>query len=254
MTADVMSAVKDAMDPIERAKAIDAPHRGADQAGAAGPAGQDHRDLRDAGREVLRDVHLDGAARRPPGLRPAPVHRRVRRRGRQLGVAAAHWRLLLHAGLRRARRQAGRARGGQRALPPEAVPQGEPGRRQRGGFRLHPRLSGPHLPPPDLVLHGVRGEPADAVRRRPERVADQDDGGPGARGPGDGAEVRRAHQGAGQHDEELPGQAGGDEAAAARRREAAGRSGPSEVHRCGPAAQGRLRNRARADRQGLRRE
>ena len=83
--------------------------RGTDQAGAEGPAGQDHRDLRDAGREVLRDVHLDDAARRPPGLRAAPVHWRVRRRGRQLGVAASHWRLLLRAGLRRARREAGRA-------------------------------------------------------------------------------------------------------------------------------------------------
>ena len=79
VTADVMSAVKDAMDPIERAKAIDARTAGTHQAGAEGPAGEDDRDLRDAGREVLRDVHLDGPARCPPGLCPAPLHWRVRR-------------------------------------------------------------------------------------------------------------------------------------------------------------------------------
>ena len=56
--------------------------------------------------------------RRAPGLRPAPRDRQLRRRDRQLGVAAPHRRLLVLPRVRRQGRQAGRLLAGQRPVPP----------------------------------------------------------------------------------------------------------------------------------------
>ena len=123
VTADVMSAVKDSMDPSERAKAIDAriaeltKRRRSDcRASAIGS-------LRDAApgksyvmfiSTVLRDVRLAYVPPRSIG---------------EFGGEDDNWVWPRHTGdfsfLRAyvgARRQAGGARAGQRALPPEALP------------------------------------------------------------------------------------------------------------------------------------
>ena len=83
---------------------------------------------------------------RAPGLRAAGIDRQVRRRHRQLDVAAPHRRLRLPARLRLEGRQVGRLLQGQRAVPAEACAQGEPARRGSGRLRDGGRLSGPHQP------------------------------------------------------------------------------------------------------------
>ncbi|MBK8241591.1 MAG: S46 family peptidase [Deltaproteobacteria bacterium] len=86
--------------------------------------------------------------RRSPGVRATFVGRQLRRRGRQLDVAAAHGRLLAAARVCRPERRSGHARGHQRALPTRATPAARARRRRarrlRGGAglpRLDPALS-----------------------------------------------------------------------------------------------------------------
>ncbi len=71
--------------------------------------------------------------RRAPGLRAAAQRRQLRRRGRQLDVAAPHRRLLVLSRLCRSRRPSGDVLARQRAVPSEAFPQARrqaPGRRR----------------------------------------------------------------------------------------------------------------------------
>ena len=111
------------------------------------PPVQRHLLLRRA--QVLRD-RAAGNPRRPAGLRAGRGHRRVRRRNRQLAVAAPHRRLELPPRLRRQGRQAGRLRQGQRPVQAEALAEGLGRRHQAGRPRLRRRLPGPDDAAPDV--------------------------------------------------------------------------------------------------------
>ncbi len=89
--------------------------------------------------------------RRAAGLRAARIDRRVRRRHRQLDVAAAHRRLLVPAGLRRSRRKSRRFLRRQRSVRAEALPAGVTRRRRRGRLRDGRRLPRAHQPLPVVL-------------------------------------------------------------------------------------------------------
>ena len=128
------------------------------------------RDPLQRGQHVQRHRFLQdppaGAARPAPGLRAAAQHRQLRRRDRQLHVAAPHRRLHPAACLRRPRRQAGRLCARQRALPAPLAPAGGQRRAARRRLRHARRLPGHHLPPPQ--------------RRRIRRTGRMDAAGAGA--------------------------------------------------------------------------
>ena len=88
----------------------------------------------------IRDVRLVYA--------PARRHRQLRRRHRQLALAAPHRRLLLLPRLRRPRRQAGRLQRGERPVPAAAPPEGRHRRSGAGRLRHGRRLPGPDQPLP----------------------------------------------------------------------------------------------------------
>jgi hypothetical protein len=77
-----------------------------------------------------------------------PRDRQLRRRDRQLHVAAPHRRLHPAARLRGQGRQAGRLQQGQRALPGAGTPADVGGRPEGRRLRDAGRLPGHHLPPP----------------------------------------------------------------------------------------------------------
>ena len=92
------------------------------------------------GAEVLRD-RADGDQGRAAGLRAGRGHRRVRRRDRQLALAAPHRRLEFPARLRRQGRQAGRLLQGQRPVQAEALAEGRRRRHQAGRSGLRRRAT-----------------------------------------------------------------------------------------------------------------
>jgi hypothetical protein len=111
---------------------------GAGEAGQASPRGVRERTTVDPlQRGVVlprRHVRVDRGARdprRPAGLRAGALRRELRRRGRQLAVAAPHRRLLVLSRVRRQGRQARGALRRQRAVQAGASPAGL-GSRRRG--------------------------------------------------------------------------------------------------------------------------
>ena len=162
---------------------------------APGRAPQPHagRRLREAGRAalqrraVLRGLalprgHPDGDPRRAARLRAGRRDRQLRRRDRQLDVAAPHRRLRLPARLRRPGRQARRLRQGERPLSSAALHEDGDRRGEGGRLRLDRRLPGTHLP----LSHSRRGR--DGARVLPAAVGEVVEG--PDRHPGDGEPAR----------------------------------------------------------------
>ena len=139
------------------------------------------------GERVLRrppvQAHqVPGDPRRSTRLRAGGRHRSLRRRHRQLAMAATHRRLRVLPGLRVAAGRAGRSLAGQRALRAGALPRGVGGGARRRRLRNGHRLSRWHLTlrPP---RHG--GEPVRArisAPRREEPGAYRGDRDSGSRG------------------------------------------------------------------------
>jgi hypothetical protein len=143
VTAQVKAAIAAAPNALARTKALE------DLREATG------RRLRSRRRLALPPVQLHGGQYlsavqehrdqgRAPGLCAAARRRQLRRRGRQLDVAAPHRRLQLLPRLRGQRRQAGRVQQGQRAVQAEALAEDRRPAAARGRLRDGRRLPGQH--------------------------------------------------------------------------------------------------------------
>ena len=109
---------------------------------------------------AVPEDHADGDPRRPPGLRAGPRRRQLRRRDRQLDVAAPHRRLRVLSRVRRQGRQARRLLGEQRSVSTEAPFQGLHARPRPGRSGHGLRLPRQHQPP----RHRLRSRGRAAVR------------------------------------------------------------------------------------------
>ena len=198
------------------------------------------------GPEVLRDRTARDQGR-PPRLRAGRGHRRVRRRNRQLALAAPHGRLELPARVRRQGRQTGRLRQGQRALQAEALAQSGRRRRQAERPRLRRRIPRPDAAAPDLC----RGEGNRRVGAPPLHPARR--GTTGADRHAHEAESRAGHQagrpraGTEQRPHQLARRAGRHEQGRRPGEEAGARAGTRRLDLGQPGPPAEVRRGARRD-------
>ena len=183
---------------------------------------------------LLHADRVRGDQGRPAGLRPAPGRGQLRRRGRQLELAAPHRRLLAPAGLQ-----------GRPALPPAPLlPRLDRGRargRRRGGARL----PGPLVPLVDRRRdEGARGAlvPGDP---RPRRRVDRDPGRGGGALAGGGDRDDRRPARAREHAQERRGPDRGPAAGEDRGEAAGGGRARARVGREAAGRQARDRRRTR---------
>jgi hypothetical protein len=174
-------------------------------------------------------------------------HRQLRRRGRQLAVAAPHRRLLVPARLRRQGRQARRLQRGQRAVQAPAPPEGRRATRRRdGGFVL---VAGYPGRTQRLKTAAEAQQAADwyysrqiALTRSTSRCSRARQGPPRA-GDQVGGQAARAQELL----QELPGRARRPDQGRRRGREGPRRGRAAEVDRRRRRPQGQVRRRARPD-------